>query len=287
MKRKLLKEPFPLDHSPQKALWTSFLFGLFIFLFLLFFQPFGLNNYQSENKLWQILGYGVLTSVVLLLNNFLFSSFFSSWYSEERWTVGKNVLYTSWVLFCIGLGNWAYSGFLHFISLTSASFLWYEGITLLVGIFPITISTLWVYSKRLKAAAEKAKELNKSLVKREQLSEQGLVIPSKNKSESLEVNVSDLLAVKAIENYVEIYTREEGSTQKTVLRNTLKDLDRYFSKYSHIKQCHRSYLVNLDNVAGFSGNAQGLNLTFSGSSTELTVPVSRTYVNGIKEALKG
>lgn len=286
MKQKLLKEPYPLNHSLQKVLWTSLLFGLFIFLFLLLFQPFGLNNYHAENKVWQILGYGLLTSIILLLNSLLFSKAFPFWYSERRWTVGKNIFYTSWLLLCIGFGNWIYAGSLHFISLSLNSLFFYEGITLLVGIFPISISTLWVYNKRLKAAVEKAKELNNSLERRESQKKQSLTIPSRNKSESLEVNVGDLLAIKAVENYVEIYVREEENTQKTILRNTLKDLDQLFSDYSHIKQCHRSYLVNLDNVAGFSGNAQGLNLTFSTSSTELIVPVSRTYVNGIKEALK-
>mgnify|MGYP003750670627 CR=1 FL=1 len=109
-------------------------------------------------------------------------------------------------------------------------------------------------------------------------------IPSQNKSEELNVNSQELLAIKAVENYIEVYANQEGKLNKTVLRNTLKNAEESLTGVKHINKCHRNYLVNLEKVKRFTGNAQGLTLNF-GESIELSVPVSRAYVKTIKESL--
>ena len=100
----------------------------------------------------------------------------------------------------------------------------------------------------------------------------------------MNLNSQELLAIKAIENYIEVYAYQHGKLNKTVLRNTLKNAEESLIGLKNISKCHRSYLVNLEKVKHFSGNAQGLTLNF-GNSLELSVPVSRAYVKTIKESL--
>ena len=131
---------------------------------------------------------------------------------------------------------------------------------------------------------KEAEILNAELSPNKQEAENNIEIPSQNKSEKIQLNINQLLTVKAVENYIEIYSINETSIDKHLVRNTLKNVEHALSAFHEIKKCHRSYLVNLKNVAHFSGNAQGLTLSFNHSS-EMKVPVSRSFVKEIKEQL--
>lgn len=284
MKANILHQAYPFNTSWRKEIIGASVFGLFIFLFLILFQPFGLQNYESEHKVWQLLSYGLITTASMLLSNSLFRFFLPKWFNKSSWTVGKNILYTLWMFFLIGTVNLLYSVKLGFLSLTFKGFLTYQGITLLVGSFPVIISTLIVYQKRLKAALKEANALNQSISVENTLKDETISIPSKNKSEQLELKLNQLLFIRSVENYVEIHCESESGLKKHILRNTLKEVESILTPYPKIKKCHRSYLINLKKVASFSGNAQGLSLQLKGTPTE-EIPVSRSYVAEMKKVL--
>ena len=102
MKLSVIHELYPFNKEWRNVLVKSILFGVSIFLFLFIFQPFGLSNYQAENKVFHLLGYGIVTSLVLFLNSLFFSLLFPKWYSESCWTVGKNILFVLINFFFIG-----------------------------------------------------------------------------------------------------------------------------------------------------------------------------------------
>lgn len=281
MNWKILKEPYPFENGLKKEILSSFFFGLFVFLFLFLFQPFGLSQYNSPTKTLELAGYGLVTLVALLSNNLTFTFLFPNWFSKKSWNVGKNILYSSYIFFCIGLGNLIYSVLMGYLSLDMKGFLFYQGITLMVGIFPFTISTFVIYSNRLKKAIKEADELNQSIKPSTRANHQSFEIPSQNKSEKISIDINDLLAVKAIENYVEFYLLSNGEIKKLLVRNTLKNIENSFSEFVFIKKCHRSYLVNLEKVKHFFGNAQGLTLGF-GENVDLEVLVSRNFVKEFK-----
>lgn len=284
MIKNLINEPYPFSSSLQKNIQSSLIFGAFVFCFLYFLQPFGINNWQSETKTLQLLGYGLVTTFCLFSNYLVFSMLFPKWYSEKTWTVGKNILFTTLVFFTIGLGNLLYSVSQGFLDFSLKSFWFYQGLTLVVGIFPVVISTLFVYNMRLKTMVREANQLNLAVNIDKKGDVEIIHIPSQNKSEELSLNSEKLLAIKAVENYIEVYATHEGKLNKTVLRNTLKNVEESLTVVKHINKCHRSYLVNLEKVKHFTGNAQGLTLNF-GDSFNLSVPVSRAYVKTIKESL--
>jgi hypothetical protein len=281
MSFKLLNQPYPFTTSQRKKVIQAFLFGLFVFLFLLIFQPFGLLNYQNDYKVLQILGYGAVTTLSMLASNFSFSLFFPKWYDLRSWTVGKNILYILWMFFLIGMNNWIYSIMLGFWGFSIRAFLIFQAVTLLIGIFPVTISTLIIYHNRLKAALKEAQALNQNIHPHHPaINKPVILIPSQNKSENLNVDLEHLLYVKAVENYVELCL----DNKKVILRNTLKSVEMTLADFPQFKRCHRSFLVNLHKVKSFSGNAQGLSLKFEAANVE-EIPVSRAYVPEIKAAL--
>ncbi|MEX2380039.1 MAG: LytTR family DNA-binding domain-containing protein [Vicingaceae bacterium] len=284
MKANILQQAYPFNTSLRKEVIGALLFGLFIFLFLIVFQPFGLQYYESEHKTWQLLTYGLITTSALLVSNSLFKWLLPKWYSKKTWTVGKNMLYTFCMFFLIGSANLLYSVYLGFLPLTLKGFLHYQGLTLLIGSFPVIISTLIVHQNRLKNALKEANTLNQTISKENTLNNELITIPSKNKSEELKLKLNQLLFIKSVENYIEVYCEGEKGLEKHILRNTLKEIETALSPYPKIKRCHRSYLINLKKVASFSGNAQGLSIQLNSTSKE-DIPVSRSYVAEIKKVL--
>lgn len=281
MTNQILNQPYPFATSQRKKLVQALFFGLFVFLFLAIFQPFGLLSYQNDFKLLQIFGYGAITTFSMLFNNFVFAFLFPKWYNLKSWTVGKNILFALWMFFLIGMNNWIYSVFLGFWGFSFKAFFIFQAITLLIGIFPVTVSTFMIYHNRLKSALREAQALNQSIHSHQPaIEKQSILIPSQNKSENLNIYIEDLIYVKAVENYVEVCME----SKKVILRTTLKAVEQNLAGFPQFKRCHRSYLVNLDHVKSFSGNAQGLNLKFDEKTME-EIPVSRAYVPEIKSGL--
>lgn len=285
MKFSVLSEPYPFDKELKKDLIYSLLFGVFVFLFLFIFQPFGLSNYQNETKTLELAGYGLVTFLFMFLSNRLFDVAFPVWFSKATWTVGKNIGYTLFIFFIIGFGNLLYSVLIGYLPLSLKGFLYYQSWTVLVGIFPVTFSTFIVYNQRLKTAIREAGQLNASLHIPAEKTHKMVEIPSHSKSETLKIDLNQLLSIKSIENYVEVYTLINNQVNRTILRNTLKNIQYSLKAFDCIEQCHRSYLVNLEKVSSFKGNAQGLSLRFS-TSIPLEIPVARSYVQHIKDQLK-
>ena len=112
--------------------------------------------------------------------------------------------------------------------------------------------------------------------------EQSLVLPNNN-GEDLKLPLSELLYLETMQNYVAVYHTSADGTQKTLLRNTLKDLLPQLPAET-VFQCHRSFAVNLDKITDIQGNSQGLTLTLANGLA--SAPVSRKYIPELKSLIE-
>lgn len=62
-----LLAPFPFFESSKIKWIVSIVFGLFIFLFLLTFQPFGISEVYP-NKLLYLARFGLITTLILIIS---------------------------------------------------------------------------------------------------------------------------------------------------------------------------------------------------------------------------
>lgn len=104
-----LKQLHPFEYNWKIKLRQAFVIGLFIAVFLIVFQPFGLSRVHAENKLMIMFGYGAITFLILLFDNILLRLVFPRLFKEEQWKVWKQLLFSCWIIFSIGLGNSAYT----------------------------------------------------------------------------------------------------------------------------------------------------------------------------------
>ena len=100
----------------------------------------------------------------------------------------------------------------------------------------------------------------------------------------MEIYGANLVYAETADNYVAVYHLLEGKLQKSLVRSTLGRLENDVEGYSGLIRCHRAFLVNLDYLESFRGNAQGLQLRLKHSQNE--IPVSRNMVAKIKKLLE-
>ena len=91
----------------------------------------------------------------------------------------------------------------------------------------------------------------------------------------LTLPINNLLYIEARKNNVCVCYIKEGEVTKNELRSTLTALKTELP-YDNIFQCHRSFLVNVNNITSARGNSNGYQLGIL--SCKETIPVSRTFV---------
>ena len=95
------------------------------------------------------------------------------------------------------------------------------------------------------------------------------------------IKKENLFYVESAENYVNFCYLNKGKVSKYLLRLTLKKIEENFFG-TEIIRCHRSYIVNFENVKVIRKDRDGLNLEFDNPSVT-DIPVSKTYVNAVMQ----
>ena len=99
----------------------------------------------------------------------------------------------------------------------------------------------------------------------------------------LSVRREHLFLLESADNYVCVWYINNNSPKKVLVRNTLKHVAEQLAS-THIQQCHRSYMVNLDLVKVMRREKEGMFIEF-GIAGVPDVPISKTYVDSVKKWL--
>jgi hypothetical protein len=285
----LFNRPYCYETSTKRKVRAAVLFGVFVFVFLAFFQPFQLNTYRGSVALLALC-YGAVTTCIMLLLNVLLPRIATGLFNEADWNVGREIFWTCANLLCIALANMLYTGWVGSMRFDLQSFLSIGLYTLAVGLFPLTGGILWNESRLRNKFSTGSERINKALTvahhQHKKIKEdiKLVEIPSENAGESFTVHPKSLLFVKAAENYAEVYWLVEDTPKRTVVRANLRMFEDALLDLPEFNRCHKSYIVNLAVVHRISGNAQGYKLHLANISE--TIPVSRKLNNSIKNLLE-
>ena len=108
-----------------------------------------------------------------------------------------------------------------------------------------------------------------------------IIITGENKNEILKLEKKELLYINAIENYIEIFFVDTG---KNLLSKTFRQtLSNVHQQLPFLEKCHRSYLVNINNIKEIQGNSQGAKISFQ--HVEKKIPLSKTLYKSTKSRL--
>jgi len=283
--KKILNTPYPF-YFRGKSLWQ---FGLIIFLlaffFNYFFTPFNVNTAEHKmDYLWISVIHSATPLAVLLLM-YPFIHFTPS--LDERWTIGKDILFLGVFLLLIGIGqflirdliydnpnNWSWGYFREEI-----------GNTFLVGILLVGI-IVSVNFNRLNARYIREAQLLERTRFVKKMKKDNSVIPIEThvKLDRFDLEAERFVFAKAEGNYLILHILNEDTVTKVLKRISIKEFEKQVRSLEEIIRTHRSYIVNLSFLNHVKGNAQGYQLSLENCDVE--IPVSRNMIPAFEARLK-
>jgi len=271
---KILNRPFPIIESTREKIQISIFFGLFIFLFLAIFQPFGLDKVE-ENKLPYFAGYGLITTFVVLFNGFITMNLFKEFFLPEKWNIWKSFIHNIIMIIPIAVLNWLYTISIDMPMDMNFSLLQFISITFAVGFFPSIFLVFYLEQRLRRKNILFSKQANQQLESK--LSDNLIIeeLSFSSQNSSLKINFNDFLCVKSMGNYATLYFMEDDQLKKEIIRTTMKKIEDDFLENKKIIRCHKSYFVNLNKITTTSGNARALYLHIN--ELDFQIPVSRNF----------
>ncbi|MBU8892268.1 MAG: LytTR family transcriptional regulator [Bacteroidales bacterium] len=259
-----LNKPYPFIDKILNKLLISGLFGLFVFIFLSLFQPFGITEIV-DNKSVYLLGFGFVTSLAMIISYILLPLLLPKLFDSNYWCIKKELIFILSNIFFITILNYEYYVIFDYDLTTEHSLIFFGLITASVGIFPVTfmvfIREMYLTSKSKKNALELSSLIEQKVKKVPE--NETITINTDTKADMLKLNLQDLLYIKSEDNYCKLYFKENNQVQNKLLRILLKNIEDQLKDYPEILRCHRSYIVNKNHILKISGNARSYVIHFA------------------------
>ncbi len=251
------------------------LFSITILLILILFQPFGTFESDMSFKYLRLTGYGLVTFCAVMLLGLL----------EIRL---QNILsHLALKNFILGIAYWVVLtvfNYAYFVLAVDGNLGWNNLLDFfyyvaVISIFPLFI--MWLISRHEQVLAKATvvtpviHQSNKKPLK--------VTLIGENRQDKLIVKIDDLIAIKAANNYCELWLSSNKKMAHKLIRISLSQLLGQLPENAEVIRCHRSYAINLTKVNSFKGNIGGLRLMLT--DIDEVIPVSRTYAKIIRRAL--
>lgn len=265
--------------STNRKFYLIFFTLIIAFIFLNFIEPFGLY-YDSElsgDEVFIELSIALLIAFcILLFSQFVLRSLLKltglkllshvGWFLLEAILVG-----TTWSLFdYIEDGNTT-SFFANFTDNIIAYIL-----IMFVPYFGFITITLF------KDLMMESKEIKKQLENNSGQYIEDISFKDENNTVRFISKTLNILFIQSSDNYVDIHYLEDNTPRKTLLRNSIKRLEEQLVNTPVIR-CHRSFMINTQNIETASKTAAGFEVKLTASDTK--IPVSKSYLSEIKKFL--
>jgi hypothetical protein len=257
-------QPYRETGTRKGNIYSIIAFGLFIFLFLFIFKPFGLYQLKLLQTLLITLGFGAITSFMIMVIKFLIEPILPA----KGWTLGKHILWDLVIASSIGTANYAYMSIVFSIPFSVKYLLYSIWIAWLVGFIPVTISYIIYYNRQYRNALKEADIPVEKIFWDEEVR-----LTAGNEKNEMKVNPREILYICSNDNYVTIVTLKDNSPGKTTIRGTLMSAEEELSRNTRFMRCHKCYIINLDYVEKVTGNSQNMKVKLR--HTDELIPVSR------------
>ena len=264
---------YPFGQS-KHWLRDSVIYGVIIWAILYLLQPFGFSQYQG-NKCLVAAAFGLVTMVCYIVYGYTVMQNLPKLVKTLRvWHDAAAVL--GLILF-IAIGNFMLLVLLFSVPFSAGVFLQFLWWTLIIGAAITAMSVGIEYNRYLKHQME-ALLSNTTEAQRDIT----ITIHDQNvRGNDLELPINNLLYIEAQKNNISVcYLRDDKPTT-VELHTTLSAAIDELRQYENIFQCHRSFVVNVNNITQAKGNSNGYQLRLTNSYT--TIPVSRQYVPRLKD----
>lgn len=257
--------------------------ALFCTLFLYLYSPFNITVWIGEVSPFRSLALPVLLlagSVTILISQLLQAFLWKERITKRIHLVLGFLLDVSFLTASLGIlyGNPVnrLADLIQIIRLVAP-------ILFLCYLIGLNLLALFKLRREQALPRHEVTDIKKKQDKEQSLPAERLNITDENGQLRLSLRPTDLLYIESADNYVIVYFRKEQRIAKELIRNSLKNMEELLGSSGCIR-CHRSYLVNMAAVYCLRKTSRSFDIEIGG--LERTIPVSRSYVGLVKEALQ-
>jgi len=268
----------------KNELGRIFIISFGVFLFVLFFQPFPLETLDYNNRLLYVAGFGGITFFVSVLILVGLPLVLPKWFKESEWESGPPFILNTLLLLFTAT---AFAFYIRFVGKSSLS-LYIIFKMVLVCLIPVIILVMLYKNKFQERMITLLKKQNKVYYLKikeyeESSEEKEIEIFSSNKTDKIVLHPINIVIIQSADNYIEIYHYKNDILEKSMIRDTLKDVESQLAPYKHIIRCHRTCLVNVNYIDIIIRKYSGYSLKIK--ELDKKIPVSRQYVIPLKNAV--
>ena len=290
-----------MNKSHKETISIRFISTAFMVLAIAIFKPFGLEvwQWQAYIHLLCIFALGLISCFIteIILRYILRMP--RSYDRGVSYIIGRNLRFqlinTPLVALLICLyRHFAMSSLVESNQLSPSNYL--ETLAI-IAFLSFAIGLYWRFkfrSRYLAAELEETRQLNEQLKKTQNALVKGdapqeasdtQMVLSGTTNESVSLDITNLLYIEAVGNYVKVCQLLDGNVKTDMLRATSKQMEENLQAYPLIVRCHRAFLVNLGQVEQIVSNSRTMQLVMKHSHD--AIPVSRSNMSQIKEAIRG
>ena len=278
-----------MNKSHKETISIRFISTAFIILAIAIFKPFGLDAERWQTFL-HLLGLFVLGLFSCFITEVILQFIVHLPRSYERginYIISRNLRFQLINTLLVALLICLYRHFVmsSLVESNRLSLSNYIETLAIIAFLSFAIGLYWRFKFRNKYLAmelEELRQLNKELKEMQEPRLQELTLTGTT-NESVTLQISHLLYIEAVGNYVKVNHLHDGQVRSDMLRTTMKQMEETLQDYPMIVRCHRAFLVNLGQVEQIVSHSGSTQLLIRQCHESL--PVSRSNMAQVKAAI--
>ena len=295
-----------MKQGRKETITTRIISTTFIVVALAVFKPFGLDAWQWQAYV-HLVALGVIGFFICMLTDIILKYVVKmprSFKKGVEYIIRRNLWFQFINTPLVALGICLYRHFVlsDRVASNQLSIVNFLETLAIIAFCSFAIGLYWRFkfrSKYLAMELEETRLLNEQLkeIQSEKPSEKPLqqahesticqsqeLTLTGTTNESVTLQISHLLFIEAVGNYVKVSHLHDGQAHTDMLRATMKQMEETLQGYPMIVRCHRAFLVNLGQVEQIVSHSGSTQLLIKHCHESL--PVSRSNMSQVRAAIK-
>ena len=273
-----------------ETITTRIISTTFMVVALAVFKPFGLDAWQWQAYV-HLVALGVIGFSICMITDIILKYVIKmprSFKKGAEYIIRRNLWFQFINTPLVALGICLYRHFVlsDRIEGNQLSLVNFLEILAIIAFCSFAIGLYWRFKYRSKYLAmelEETRLLNEELKKMQEERVEELTLTGTT-NESVTLQISHLLFIEAVGNYVKVSHLRDDQVHTDMLRATMKQMEETLQGYPMIVRCHRAFLVNLGQVEQIVSHSGSTQLLIKHCHESL--PVSRSNMSQVRAAIK-
>ena len=295
-----------MKQGRKETITTRIISTTFMVVALAVFKPFGLDAWQWQAYV-HLVAFGVIGVFICMVSDIILKYVIKmprSFKKGVEYIIRRNLWFQLINTPLVALGICLYRHFVlsDRVEGNQLSVVNFIETLIIIAFCSFAIGLYWRFkfrSKYLAMELEETRLLNEELkeIQSEKPSEKPLQqVPESTAcqsqeltltgttNESVTLQISHLLFIEAVGNYVKVSHLRNDQVHTDMLRATMKQMEETLQGYPMIVRCHRAFLVNLGQVEQIISHSGSTQLLIKHCHESL--PVSRSNMSQVRAAIK-